>query len=296
MSQNPRIDTARLTLDVVSGTGRILAYASVVDNASSDGSADAVRRLFPQVRLIANPDNRGFGPAANQGLRGAAAPYLFLLNSDTEVTPGALDTLVQGMEQNRDVAVMAPEFTDGRGALIQMSWGWHSLFWGELPQKFFSPKALQKSAFRRWLVKRLQTRPKRTPIVCGAGLLLRRQALDEIGLLDERFVMYFEESDLCLRAWKNGWAVLFYPRAKVVHHLGKSSGETPGKLSLVYRQSQLYYYDKHGTALQRRLVRLYLRLKFWRIVLYKIFPRLCSDPDYYSQMDAVLKGTTRVSL
>ena len=268
----------------------------VVDNASEDGSADMTREFFPRTRLIANADNRGFGPAANQGLRAADGRYLFLLNSDTEVLPDTLEVLSRGLEQNPDVAILAPEFTDGNGEIIQMSWGWHSLFWGEIPQKFFSPQQVRKSRFRRRLVQRLQSRPRRTPIVCGAGLLLRRTALDEIGLIDENLVMYFEESDLCLRAWKKGWAVLFYPEAKVIHHLGQSSGETPGKLALIYRQSQLYYYDKHGTPVQRKLIRLYLRLKFWRIALYKVFPRLRRHAEYYDSLDGVLKGTERVSL
>jgi hypothetical protein len=268
----------------------------VVDNASQDGSADMIREFFPGVRVIANADNRGFGPAANQGLRAADARYLFLLNSDTEVLPDTLDVLTRGLERNPDVAVLAPEFTDGSGEIIQMSWGWHSLFWGEIPQRFFSPRQVRRSRFRRRLVKRLQSRSRRTPIVCGAGLLLRKAALDEIGLIDENLVMYFEESDLCLRAWKKGWSVLFYPDAKVIHHLGQSSGETPGKLALIYRQSQLYYYDKHGTRMQRRLLRLYLRLKFWRIVLYKMCPRLNRHGNYYEMLDAVLKGTERVSL
>jgi N-acetylglucosaminyl-diphospho-decaprenol L-rhamnosyltransferase len=268
----------------------------VVDNASADGSAGMVKRLFPKAKLIANSDNKGFGPAANQGLRAVDAQYLFLLNSDTEVLPGTLDALAHGMEQNPDVAILGPEFTDGRGEIIQMSWGWHSLFWGEFPQKFFSPRPLQKSRFRRWLVRRLQVRPKRVPIVYGAGLLIRRKALDDIGLIDENLVMYFEESDLCLRAWKKGWAVLFYPNAKVVHHLGRSSGGMPAKMSLIYRQSQLYYYDKHGSHVQRRLIRFYLRLKFWRIAFYKSFPRLNPNPDYYDKLEAVLKGTGRISL
>jgi GT2 family glycosyltransferase len=268
----------------------------VVDNASDDGSAEMMRETFPEARLIANAGNRGFGPAANQGLRAADARYLFLLNSDTEVLPGTLNVLARELERNPDVAVVAPEFTDGRGDIIQMSWGWHSLFWGEIPQKFFSPGRLRRSRFRRWLVKRLQARSRRTPIVCGAGLFLRRAALDEIGLIDESLVMYFEESDLCLRAWKRGWAVLFCPDARVIHHLGRSSAETPGKLSLIYRQSQLYYYDKHGTRMQRRLVRLYLRLKYWRIALYKIYRRHDSRSDYYARLDAILKGTERVSL
>jgi GT2 family glycosyltransferase len=129
----------------------------VVDNASADGSTDMARRLFPQTKIIFNADNKGFGPAANQGLRTADAQYLFLLNSDTEILSGTLDALVQGMEQNPDVAILGPEFTDGTGEIIQMSWGWHSLFWGEFPQKFFSPRPLRKSHFRRWL----PTRPCR---------------------------------------------------------------------------------------------------------------------------------------
>jgi len=268
----------------------------VVDNASTDGSTDMVRRLFPRTKIIANAHNKGFGPAANQGLRTTDAQYLFLLNSDTEILSGTLDALVRGMDQNPDVAILGPEFTDGTGEIIQMSWGWHPLFCGEFLRRFFSPHPLQKSYFRRWLVRRLQVRPKRTPIVCGAGLLIRRKALDDIGLIDENLVMYFEDSDLCLRTWKKGWAVLFYPNAKVIHHLGRSSGETAGKMSLIYRQSQLYYYDKHGTHLQRWLIRFYLRLKFWRIVFYKSFPRLNPNPDYYDKLDAVLKGTRRISL
>jgi hypothetical protein len=293
---NARVFLERCLNSIYNNPPKLSFEVIVVDNASDDGSAEMVRELFPRTRLIANDDNRGFGPAANQGLRAADAQYVFLLNSDTEVLPDTLDVLARGLERNPDVAVLAPEFTDGNGEIIQMSWGWHSLFWGEIPQRFFSPRQVRKSRFRRWLVKRLQSHSRRTPIVCGAGLLLRQAALDEIGLIDEKLVMYFEESDLCLRAWKKGWAVLFYPDAKVVHHLGQSSGEMPWKLALIYRQSQLYYYDKHGTRTQRRLLRLYLRLKFWRMAMYKMCPRLNRHRDYYDRLEAVLNGTERISL
>jgi GT2 family glycosyltransferase len=268
----------------------------VVDNASRDGSPDEVRRRFPQVRLIANADNRGYGTACNQGLRGASTDYVLALNSDTEVLPGTLEGLVAAMDARPRAGILAPEFVDGGGQVIQMSWGWDSRFWGEVPQRLLSPENLRPDGWRMGLVRRLQSTERSVPIVCGAALMIRRRALEEFGLFDEGYAMYFEESDLCYRCRKAGWRVVFFPGVKLVHHLAKSSGGMPKKLALVYRQSQRHYYRKHGTALERVLLRAYLGLKFWRLALYAAFPRLDPDPAFHDSLRRVLAGEETVTL
>lgn len=263
----------------------------VVDNASTDGSPEMVRSRFPAARLLANEDNRGYGPACNQGWRASGSEYVLLMNSDAEVLPGTLEKVVGALEARPLAGVLVPLFVNGEGEVIQMSWGWKPLFWGEILQRQLTPRTLERNGWRRRLVHWLQRRERTADIVCGAAMTFRRQALEQIGGMDEEYVLYLEDSDVCARLWRAGWQVVFWPGARMVHHLGKSSASRPGRVALLYRQSQLLFYRKHGSALDRALVQLYLRLKFWRIY----FPP--HDPerrDFYRSLRGVLAERERI--
>jgi len=265
----------------------------VVDNVSSDGSPQRVRERFPDVTLLANADNRGFGPACNQGWRAVDSEHVLLLNSDTEVLPGTLDALVGALEARPRAGVVAPLAVDGRGDTIQMSWGWTPLFLGEILQRFFAPRAIQRSATRRRIAQWLQRRERMAPIVSGAAMLFRRAALEQVGGMDEDYVFYLEDSDICTRLWRAGWQVWFSPQAKIVHHLGKSSASQPGKTALLYRQSQLLFYRKHGGFLDRLLIHLYLRLKYWRIYFP---PREAAAREFHRRLRGILESREKVTL
>lgn len=265
----------------------------VVDNASKDGSPAAVRERFPAARVLAGTVNRGYSFACNQGIQAADSDLVLLLNSDTEMLAGSLNDLVQALDDRPRAGLMGPMLLDGRGEIIQMSWGWQPLFWGEIIQRFFAPRALERHPWRASIVRRLQRHDRTAPIIYGAAMLFRRSVLAAIGGLDEDFVFYLEDSDICARVWKAGWEVVFHPRSRVLHHLGKSSASQSNRIALLFRQSQLLFYRKHGTPVDRLLLGLYLRIKFWRIYLP---PREPAAADYYRQLRGVLANRVKLGL
>ena len=265
----------------------------VVDNASTDGSPSAVRDRFPAVQVLAGTENTGYSFACNQGIRAADSDFVLLLNSDTEMLPGSLQDWVEALEARPRAGAMGPLLVDGRREIIQMSWGWQPLFWGEIIQRWFAPKALERHPARVSIVRWLQRHDRTAPIIYGAAMLLRRSVLDAIGGMDEDFVFYLEDSDLCARVWKAGWEVAFHAGSPIVHHLGKSSDSQPNRIALIYRQSQLLYYRKHGTVLDRILLRLYLRLKFWRMYWP---PREPAAAEFYRRLREVLANRGKLGL
>jgi N-acetylglucosaminyl-diphospho-decaprenol L-rhamnosyltransferase len=220
----------------------------VVDNASRDGSLEMVAREFPAVRAVANPANVGFARAANQGIRESGGALVALLNSDAEATAGSLTALAAVLAGDPRIGAAGPQtrFPDGR-----------------VCQSCFRFPSLTRPAVNfRW-VRRLAgeafslSYPPGDPRLAeggevdwlsGACLLLRRKALDAVGLLDERFFMYFEDTDLCRRLHRAGWAVRYVPRIHVVHHVGQSSRGEAERLRVELRRSALVYFRTHHRA------------------------------------------------
>jgi GT2 family glycosyltransferase len=229
----------------------------VVDNASADGSADEVRRGFPDVAVIANATNEGYAKANNRGWRATSAPLVMLLNSDTEVRQGAVETLVATLEAKPDVAIVGPR-TVGTGGRIQVSsgpdltplreWRQRRLVLGV---KKGDPRVLAKA-------EALYSSPHEPVWVSGSCLIVRREALAAVGGLDEDFFLYEEDVDLCVRVRRLGHRVLFEPRAEVVHHLGRSVAKDAEAARAHYRRSHLLYYRKHHGPWRVALLRAYL--------------------------------------
>ncbi len=224
------------------GEGSIGAEVFVVDNASSDGSTEMVRAEFPEVELRALDRNLGFSGGNNLVLAGARSPYLLLLNPDTEVQPGALATLLATLAANPRVAAVGPRllYPDGRyqhsafrlPGLVQAFFG------------FFSLVPLDSPWNGRYPLPRSPS-PRPVEHLLGACLLLRREALEAVGLLDERFFIYFEETDWCARARRAGWQLWQVPAATVVHHSGGTTRLVAEEMSLEFHRSQAVYYRKH---------------------------------------------------
>jgi GT2 family glycosyltransferase len=234
----------------------------VVDNASSDGSVAMVRDEFPQATLIENAVNVGFGRANNQGVALAAGGILLFQNSDCLATAGLYDGALARFAGEPRLGILGPLLTGRDGELLQMSWGWTPSILGEVRQKRYTPRTVQASARVRARVARLQQHPRDVGLVAGACMFARRSAFEEIGGFDEGIVFYFEEPDLCLRARRAGWRVVFEPGIRAVHLLGVSSGDGLTRATQIYRQSQVHYYRTHFGWLQNALLRLYLELKF----------------------------------
>lgn len=256
VSYNTRDDLLRCLSSLREHAG-VPCEITVVDNASADGSAEAVRGAFPDAQLIENPVNLGFARACNQGLRASSSPFVLLLNSDAQVLGGAVALLLGILEERPDVGLVGPRTRSADGA-IQVSfgpdltpmaeWGQRRLVRGVRRRE---PRALER-------VEALAAREHEPDWLSGSCLLARRQALEAVGGFDEGFFLYEEDVDLCVRVRKAGWRILFTPRAEIVHHLGRSMAQAGHWARLEYHKSHLLYYRKHRGALATALLRLSL--------------------------------------
>jgi N-acetylglucosaminyl-diphospho-decaprenol L-rhamnosyltransferase len=229
----------------------------VVDNASSDGSADGARVRHPGALVVANPENVGFARACNQGWRATRAPLVLFLNPDAEVSTGAVEALVGLLEGRPDVGAAGPR-TRGSDGSIQVSTGPDLAPVAELRQRRLvlgvargEPRALAEA-------EAIHAREQEPGWVSGSCLLARRTALEEVGGFDERFFLYEEDADLCRRLREAGWRVVFTPAAEVKHHLGRSMSKAPRRARLEYHRSHLLYYRKHNGPLSRAALRVHL--------------------------------------
>jgi GT2 family glycosyltransferase len=230
----------------------------VVDNASSDGSADAARQ-FASVRVIGMGRNAGFSAANNAGIRGSSGELVLLLNSDTIVPADAIDRLVDRLLTDTTVGIVGPRLVDGQGR-VEISFG-----------RMISPlnEARQKIIGRLYdarvgpIVRRVERETRRAQFVdwvSGACLLVRRSAAESAGLLDERFFLYTEDVDFCHAVRALGYRVLFTPAAEIVHVRGQSRATAAHAANAAYRRSHIAFYEKHYPR-WAPLLKLYLRVR-----------------------------------
>jgi len=219
----------------------------VVDNASDDGSVAMVQGEFPAVRLIANDDNLGFSKANNQALRIARGRYLMLLNPDMVVLDDALARLVSFMEAHPAVGVcggdgLSPELVSQPQFTRAIPTPLVALYHFLKLDRFF-PKSRRFGRYNYTFADR--TKLLEVEAISGACMLVRRAAMEQVGLLDERFPMYAEDLDWCLRFTQAGWKLFYVPAARFVHYHGQSS-----RKNLIWSSKQFYltmhsFYVKH---------------------------------------------------
>ena len=224
----------------------------VVDNASVDGSADMVAAEFPEARLIRSDENRGFAGGNNPAMKIARGRYILLLNSDAFLSEGALEKTLQYMDDHPDTGVLGCKLTDPDGTMqasARMLPGPLNkiLHITGLAARFPGSKFFGRVDYTWWD----HSEPRTVGWVVGAYFLIRRETMENIGVLDERYFLYFEEIDYCLTARRAGWEVVFYPHAEIVHIGGQSTIKVPGKISAKGRQmisirltSEFRYYRK----------------------------------------------------
>jgi len=227
--------------------GDLTVEVVVVDNASCDGIADVLPTRYPQSRLILNSANLGFAKATNQAIATAQGSYILLLNPDTVVMQGALQTLVGYLEGNPDAGAVGPQLV-GPGGAIQLScrsfpsystafFGHYALLTRWFPRNPFSRRYLL-SDWDHGTVREVDW-------VSGACLMTRRDVLERAGLLDEHFFLFNEDVDLCKRMRDAGWKVVYVPEARVIHHIGASQEKVPSALVIARHRGMVHYYRKH---------------------------------------------------
>jgi len=219
----------------------------VIDNASSDGSTEMVKDNFPKVKVVVNSRNLGFAKGANQGIKQSQGKYIFLLNPDASIKIDQLDKMIDLMEENREIAICGPKITDDQGNLQYSC--------RRFPSYLTSISSSQSLLFKLFPGNPLSGNylltedghEKQTEVdwVSGSGLLARRDILDRIGGLDERFFMYVEDVDLCYRAKKDGGKVFYFPGVKMRHLIGGSTRKEKGEMIVQHHKSMYLFYEKY---------------------------------------------------
>ncbi len=216
----------------------------IVDNASPDGSGDMISKRYPQITLIQNHRNHGFAYAANQGIRHGKGDFFLLVNPDTRLLPDALNIMMRFLEDNQDIGASG-------GLMINDNGGEQPscLVYPTYSNVLFSRSSIfNKIPFLGKVARDLRALPERVTDVdalAGGYMFLKREALNQIGLFDERFFLYVEDIDICKRMKDVGWRVVFNPESKIIHHWGASASKIKRKTFWWHHISMYKYFKKH---------------------------------------------------
>ncbi len=243
---------------------RLATEVFVVDNASVDDSAAMVRARFPSVCLIENRDNRGFSAANNQAFAQSRGRYVMMLNPDTEVRSGALETLVAFMDAHPEAGACGGRLVYSDGAFQHSAFGFPSLFqiWLDFfPLNWRLTDSRWNGRYPRSGYARDEPFEVDHPL--GADLLVRRATAEQVGWLDECFFIYCEEIDWCMRIKRAGWGIWCVPRAEIVHHEAQSTRQVRGRMFVELWRARVRLFEKHYSPAfrfaARQIVRMGLR-------------------------------------
>ncbi len=220
---------------IVSSAPKATYEIVIVDNASADDSLDQLRASdvaapmieSEQIRIILNSENRGFGTANNQAFAVVDSPYVFLLNLDTEVPPGTIDTLIAKLKSDPKIGACGPKLLNTDGSLQVSAYFnpprvWHTVL-SQLWLYRLLPRRLRGELLLggHWN----HDRERSVPMLGGAAIMARREMIEQVGGFNERFHMYAEDNEWCWRITKANWRLLFVPEAILLHHGAQSSGK-----------------------------------------------------------------------
>jgi N-acetylglucosaminyl-diphospho-decaprenol L-rhamnosyltransferase len=240
------------------GTGDLAAEVILIDNASSDGSADMVARDFPEVRLFRNAVNTGYAAGVNQGLRESRGERICLLGSDTRVLPDALPALAAFLDAHPEAGAVAPRLLNPDGSVQKGCMRFPTLttvFWWDTPLQALWPESreLRRYQMRDW-DHRGTRRVEQPPGTC---LMLRRSMVERIGPMDERLWLFFNDVDWALRMHRARAPIWYVDEARIYHHLGRSTAQFPDFAPLWY-QNRIAYYRKHYHVVGAALTKIHL--------------------------------------
>lgn len=211
----------------------------LVDNASTDGTIAMVQELFPQVKLLTNAQNVGFATANNQAIRQASGDYILLLNPDTLVYAGALQTLVHFLDTHPQTGACGARLLNADGSLQHSCYPTPTL--GRELLRMFHLDGRVRYHMNQWPT----DQPRQVEALLGACILVRRPLIEALGLMDEAYFMYSEEIDLCYRIARAGWQLHWVPQAQIVHLGGQSTRQVKTDMFLRLYQGKLQYMRKH---------------------------------------------------
>ncbi len=240
--------------------GKVNGSVWVVDNHSTDGSPELVQDLFPQVNLITNDNNPGFGAANNQGMQASAVcepRYYFLLNPDTIVRPGSIRALVDFLDKNPKAGMAGARLVYGDGRFQHSAFAFpriaqlmFDLF--PLPERLYESRANGRYPRRYYTA---NTKPFLVDFPLGATMMVRRDVAEKTGGFDESFFMYCEELDWCMRIRKAGWHIYTVPTAEVVHYGGESTKQVAARSLVNLWDSRAKFYRRHHGPLTNAIAR-----------------------------------------
>jgi GT2 family glycosyltransferase len=223
-------------------------YEGIIIDNGSDSDIQKLIQKFPLFKLIKNDKNFGFSFAVNQGIKSSNGKYIFLLNPDTVIGNQSITKLIAFLDENPDVGIVGVKVFDKDGKTVQLSCRSFPSFNTVL----FNRYSLMTKLFpkNKWSVKYLlanwdHSYLREVDWVSGCCMVLRREMLNQIGLLDTRFFMYNEDVDICLRAKKNQWRVFYFPEFDVKHHIGGSSNLLKKQMIIERHRSIWRFYKKH---------------------------------------------------
>lgn len=237
---------------VIEQTAQFDTEIIVVDNASIDGSVDAVRAGFPQVKLIKNTANLGFAKANNIGIAQSSGEYVCLINSDVTVLEGCIRNMADYLDENPRIGMLGPKILNSDGSLQSSCRGFPTL-WNNLCRALaldsFFPRlqVFGGNMMRYWRHDEIRS----VEVLSGCFWMVRREALDGVGLLDERFFIYAEDIDWCRRFHESRWDVMFFPLAEAVHFGGGSSVNAPTRFHVAMQRANWLYWKKYYNVFVR---------------------------------------------
>lgn len=270
-------NTRQLLIDCISSiystVTDISYHIHVVDNGSVDGSVKAVHNQFPWVLVTENQENRGFAAAVNQALEKNIATYTYsvLLNTDTLLQKGAIQTMYSFMEQHKEAGIV--------GAQLQKPDGTRQHSYDNYPT--LATELLNKSLLR-WLFpkkypskKTQATQPVEVESVIGACMMIRNRAIEDVGRLDEDYFFFLEETDWCYRMQKAGWKVYHVPDARVIHLGGQSKKRAPWQSQVEYCRSLYTFFRKNRSAFSYIVLRTFYLVKITLNLITNVGSNIC---------------------
>ena len=229
----------------------------VIDNGSSDGSGQMVQEAFPWVRLTQNEQNLGFAKAVNFGLRQVQAPAVLLLNSDAQLLPGTVERLYEVLNSDPTIGMVGAELINEDGTL-QNSIDHFPNFLTECLNK-----SLLKLLFPKWYPGKRTgfVKPTEVPSLIGAAIMVRTEAIEQVGLMDEDYFFFMEETDWCYRMQLQGWKRVFVPGARVRHLQGQTAKKFSWRSKIEFYRSRYHFFKKYRSRISCVVLSVGLLLK-----------------------------------
>ena len=261
----------------------------VVDNNSVDGSVEMIKNAFPDVKLIANKENRGFATACNQGLSLSAGKYALLLNPDTVVSDNSFSTCIQFMEDHADTGALGVRMINGKGQFLPESK--RSLptplisFYKIFGLSALFPKSKEFGKYQLTYIDENQV--SEVEVLSGAFMFLRMETLQKIGFLDEQFFMYGEDIDLSYRITQAGYKNYYFPKTSIIHYKGESTKKSSLNYVRIFYKAMIIFAKKHYTHQNLGLFLFFIHLAIYFRASISVAKRLIQNV-YLPVLDFVI--------